>query len=62
LALAAFCAAAELRDGAGATIFAVARTAGWLAHVGEEYLAPPLRYRARALDATTVERAAATYR
>jgi citrate synthase len=32
----------------GETIFAIARTAGWLAHAGEEYGESPLRFRPRA--------------
>jgi len=50
LGLAVLTAAAGLDADAGPVIFAVARTAGWLAHVAEEYQAPPLRFRARALD------------
>jgi citrate synthase len=34
---------------AGELIFAVARTAGWAAHAQEEWDAPPLRFRARAV-------------
>ena len=34
---------------AGEVIFAIARTAGWIAHAIEEYEAPPLRFRGRAL-------------
>lgn len=49
LGLAVFAAAAELHPDAGAVMFAVARTAGWMAHIAEEYTAPPLRYRARAV-------------
>ena len=33
---------------AGETIFAIARTAGWLAHANEEYDESPLRFRPRA--------------
>ena len=33
---------------AGETIFAIARTAGWLAHASEEYNESPLRFRPRA--------------
>jgi citrate synthase len=32
----------------GETVFAVGRTAGWLAHAQEEYEETPLRFRARA--------------
>ena len=35
-------------EGAGETIFAVARSAGWIAHALEEYQEPPLRFRPRA--------------
>jgi citrate synthase len=34
---------------AGELVFAVARTAGWTAHAQEEWQAPPLRFRARAV-------------
>ena len=43
--------AAEMRTDAGAVIFAVARMAGWVAHVIEEYDEAPLRFRARAVYA-----------
>ncbi len=33
---------------AGETIFMIARTAGWIAHAGEEYLEKPLRFRPQA--------------
>ena len=33
---------------AGEAVFAVARTAGWIAHALEEYGEAPLRYRVRA--------------
>ncbi len=33
---------------AGDAIFAIARTAGWLAHAAEEYAEPVLRFRPRA--------------
>jgi citrate synthase len=39
---------AEMVDGAGETIFGIARTAGWLAHALEEYQESPLRFRPRA--------------
>ncbi|WP_188673873.1 citrate/2-methylcitrate synthase [Subtercola lobariae] len=45
LALATFVAAADLVPDAGHIIFAIARTAGWLAHVVAEYSEPPLRLR-----------------
>jgi citrate synthase len=34
---------------AGETIFVIGRTAGWLAHIIEEYGEPPLRFRTRAI-------------
>ena len=34
---------------AGGAIFAIGRCAGWIAHALEEYAAPPLRFRGRAL-------------
>lgn len=40
--------AARMPPDAGEVIFAVARTAGWLAHAIEEYAEPPLRFRPRA--------------
>lgn len=49
LGLAALTAAAGLSAEAGSVIFAVARAAGWLAHVAEEYAEPPLRFRSRAV-------------
>ena len=49
LAIAALMGAGGLRPGAGAALFAVARTAGWLAHIAEEFQAPPLRFRPRAI-------------
>lgn len=39
---------AQMSPGAGEAIFAIARTAGWLAHAMEEYQEKPLRFRARA--------------
>ncbi len=39
---------ADMQASAGETIFAVARTAGWLAHATEEYAEPALRFRPRA--------------
>lgn len=48
LALAALGLVADLPEGAGETIFSVARIAGWAAHAIEEYAEAPLRFRARA--------------
>ncbi|MFE7132018.1 citrate synthase [Streptomyces sp. NPDC057638] len=45
LALAALSVASGMPSEAGETIFAVARTAGWIAHALEEYAEPPLRLR-----------------
>ncbi|WP_310719303.1 citrate synthase [Streptomyces lydicus] len=45
LALAVLTVAAGMPAEAGETIFAVARTAGWIAHALEEYEEPPLRMR-----------------
>ncbi|MEU3839745.1 citrate synthase [Streptomyces sp. NPDC028635] len=45
LALAVFTAAHGMPPTAGETIFAVARTAGWIAHALEEYAERPLRMR-----------------
>ncbi|MFI9386030.1 citrate/2-methylcitrate synthase [Kutzneria sp. NPDC052558] len=45
LALAALMHVYGLRPDAGETIFALARTAGWLAHAIEEYREPGLRFR-----------------
>jgi citrate synthase len=39
----------DMPSDAGEAVFAIARTAGWLAHAIEEYGEEPLRYRARAL-------------
>jgi citrate synthase len=39
---------AAMSSDAGEAIFAIARTAGWIAHTLEEYNEPPLRFRARA--------------
>jgi citrate synthase len=47
LALAALALEHEMIDGAAEAIFAVARTAGWLAHAAEEY-ERPFRFRPRA--------------
>jgi citrate synthase len=48
LALAAFELAADLVPRSAETIFTVARCAGWIGHVIEEYSEPPLRFRVRA--------------
>ncbi|MFI2301799.1 citrate/2-methylcitrate synthase [Actinacidiphila glaucinigra] len=45
LALAVLSVAAGMAPEAGETVFAVARTAGWIAHALEEYEEPPLRMR-----------------
>jgi citrate synthase len=47
--LGAFVYAAGLEKPSGELIFAVARTAGWLAHAIEEYQEEPLRFRSRAV-------------
>ncbi len=48
LALGAFTWLASMPASAGEAIFAIARTAGWLAHAIEEYEERPLRFRPRA--------------
>lgn len=50
-ALAALGAVAAMPADAGEVVFAVARTAGWLAHAIEEYGEAPLRFRPRAVYA-----------
>ncbi len=56
LAVAAF--VTRMPPGATEAIFALARTAGWIAHALEEYGEPPLRFRARAIFVgPSVERA-----
>ncbi|THA35527.1 helix-turn-helix domain-containing protein [Streptomyces sp. A1277] len=45
LALAALSVASDMPAEAGETVFAVSRTAGWIAHALEEYGEPPLRMR-----------------
>jgi citrate synthase len=47
LALGALAVAADLPHDAGSLVFAVARSAGWIAHAEREYEAPPLRLRPR---------------
>ena len=47
--LGAFVYAAGVEKTSGELIFAVARTAGWLAHAIEEYQEEPLRFRSRAV-------------
>ncbi len=49
LALAALALITRMPADAGEVIFAVARTAGWIAHAIEEYGEEPLRFRARAV-------------
>jgi citrate synthase len=53
LALAAMAWATGMPPDAGRTIFAVARVAGWVAHYLEELGERPLRYRARAVYASS---------
>jgi citrate synthase len=48
LSLAALVLLADMPDDAGEALFAVARSAGWLAHACEEYTEAPLRFRPRA--------------
>jgi citrate synthase len=48
-ALGAVAIALEMPVGATEAIFAVARTAGWIAHAIEEYTETPLRFRARSM-------------
>ncbi|MFJ9471973.1 citrate/2-methylcitrate synthase [Streptomyces caniferus] len=45
LALAVLSVSTQMPAEAGETIFAIARTAGWIAHALEEYAEPPLRMR-----------------
>ena len=49
LALGALTYAARMPAEAPMAIFAVARTAGWIAHAAEEWAEPPLRFRGRAV-------------
>lgn len=48
LALGAFTWLADMAPDAGEAVFAISRTAGWIAHGLEEYTEPPLRFRPRA--------------
>ncbi len=48
-ALAVLARTAQMPEDAGEVIFAIARTAGWIAHGIEEYAERPLRFRARAV-------------
>ena len=48
LALGALTWLAGMASRAGEIVFAVARTAGWIAHAAEEYGEPALRFRPRA--------------
>jgi citrate synthase len=48
-ALGALCHVARMPPQAATAIFAVARTAGWIAHAAEEYAEPRLRFRGRAV-------------
>ena len=48
-ALGALCHVARMPPQAATAIFAVARTAGWIAHAAEEYGEPALRFRGRAI-------------
>ncbi|MEU6314461.1 citrate synthase [Streptomyces sp. NPDC047014] len=45
LALAVLTVSSDMPPESGETIFAISRTAGWIAHALEEYQAPPLRMR-----------------
>jgi citrate synthase len=48
-ALGALCHVARMPPQAATAIFAIARTAGWIAHAAEEYSEPQLRFRGRAV-------------
>ena len=50
-ALAALAFTSMMPNDSGETIFALARSAGWVAHALEEFQAPPLRYRLRPVHA-----------
>jgi citrate synthase len=52
-ALGSLCYAARMRPGAAQGIFAVARSAGWIAHAAEESAERPLRFRTRAVARAT---------
>jgi citrate synthase len=49
LAVGALCHVARMPPPAATAIFAIARTAGWIAHAAEEYAEPRLRFRGRAV-------------
>jgi citrate synthase len=51
-ALGALCYAGRMRPGAAEAIFAIARSAGWIAHAAEESAERPVRFRARAVPRT----------
>ena len=51
-ALGALCYAGKMRPGAAEAIFAIARSAGWIAHAAEESAERPVRFRARAVPRT----------
>ncbi|HEX3714932.1 MAG TPA: citrate/2-methylcitrate synthase, partial [Trebonia sp.] len=48
-ALGALCYVARMPAYAATAVFAVARTAGWIAHAAEEYTEPAVRFRGRAV-------------
>jgi citrate synthase len=56
-ALGALCHVARMPPEAGTAIFAVARTAGWIAHAEEEYAEPSARFRGRAVAPRTAHSA-----
>lgn len=49
MALAALALVSRMPEDAGEVVFAIARTAGWIAHGLEEYDEQALRFRARAV-------------
>lgn len=55
-ALGALCRVARMPPQAATAIFAIARTAGWIAHAAEEYTEPYLRFRGRAVIPTRSRR------